>query len=118
MYQNYSIQEWAQIISSSEASGLPRSEWLKLNGITKDRYYYWKKRVNNWYAANSAYAENVSADCSETSTSLVEVPVAATRTTNAANAATIHIGNLYIELNNNASAELIENIGRMIHNAL
>ena len=54
---------------------------------------------------------------------LVEVPVERRipgniQATETVIAAVVHIGNISIELNNNASMQFMENLGRMIQNAL
>lgn len=111
---NYSPEQWQQIIVQAETSGMRRKDWLEVNGISKDQFYYWKTKLRN----QNAIAPIVPAESSE----LIEVPIVKPKkdlkSTEFTTSAIIHLGKISIELNNNASAEFIENLGRMIHNAL
>jgi len=114
---NYSLDQWAQIISNAESSGLRRKDWLELNGISKDQYYYWKTRLRKLDGKESSLEVVAPKD-----SSLVSVPIPKEskhiKCSEFQPAAVIHLGNISVEISGDAPYGLIENIGRMIHNAL
>ena len=112
----YTPEQWAEIIAQGETSGLRRKDFLEINGITKDQYYYWKTRLPK-------LMNNTAIVAPDNNNALVEVPVERRipgniQATETVIAAVVHIGNISIELNNNASMQFMENLGRMIQNAL
>ena len=102
--QDIRLQQWAEIIDAANKSGQTRKQWLAENGITKDAFYYCQKKVRKQYAEQNG---------------LVEVPVCrASGCSSTAAAAVIRIGGMSVEISSSASAEFMENLGRMIRNAL
>lgn len=53
-----SIESWKQRIADRESSGLNVQEWCDQNGLSKDAYYYWRKKVKNSQKA-TPYSEPV-----------------------------------------------------------
>ena len=45
--RNIRIQQWATVIKSKTESGLTVSEFCEQNSISKNRYYYWLRKVKN-----------------------------------------------------------------------
>lgn len=43
----YSLQQAAGMIRSCSESGMPVKEWLRKNEISRDKYYYWKRKLRN-----------------------------------------------------------------------
>lgn len=39
------LAQWAGIIKEQKQSGLTVKDWCSRNGITKDAYYYWQKKL-------------------------------------------------------------------------
>lgn len=118
----YKLREWSRIIAAANASEMKRKDWLELNGITKDTFYYWQKKLQAWILENGPIDASLELPSREDISPLVEVPIIPcsvnTPVTVSEVGAVINLGKLRIELNNNASAQLLESIGRMIHNAL
>lgn len=112
----YTPEQWVTIIAQAETSGLRRKDYLEINGITKDQFYYWKSRLPKLMDKVTPIA------APSKDTSLVEIPivkqVSKTAKITDCTAAIVHIGNISIEINNSASSQFMENLGRMIHNAL
>ncbi|MEG1256992.1 hypothetical protein [Clostridium sp.] len=50
---NQDIILWEQRIKARDESGLPVSEWCKLNEISKNRYYYWSNKINKTEKSNN-----------------------------------------------------------------
>ena len=110
------LKQWCELIEAANRSGLPRKEWLKENGISKDAFYYWQRKVRRYYAEQNGL---VPAVAKTDKVSLVEVPLARQVTGMAVTpAAVIRIGSIAVEISPNVSAEFMENLGRMIRNAL
>ena len=41
------LNEWASRISDQKSRGLSVSEWCVKNGLTKDKYFYWKRKLKD-----------------------------------------------------------------------
>jgi len=42
------IKQWLSINQEANASGLTKSSWCELNGISPRQFYYWQKKVRNF----------------------------------------------------------------------
>lgn len=115
--QEIRIKQWSELIESANNSLLTRKQWLEKNGISKDAFYYWLRKVRKYYAEQNGLIPTT--EDSKTM-SLVEVPIAHVpkNATTQTTAAIIRVGNMTIEINSEASTEFMENLGRMIRNAL
>lgn len=40
-----SLELWKERIADRKASGLKITDWCEKNGLTKNAYYYWQKRI-------------------------------------------------------------------------
>ena len=118
--QEVRLESWAKIVRSCSArpSGVTQKEWLEENGITRDQYYYWQRKLKD------ACLESLQ----EEQVSFVELPVEASRgctnkpvtkkatiksTTltpeNNVVAATLKIAGANIDIYDNASPQFIRN---------
>ena len=114
--QDIRLKQWSELIEAANRSGQSRKEWLKENGISKDAFYYWQRKVRRYYAEENGLMPAVG---NTDKVSLVEVPLARpTSGITAGPAAVIRIGNMAVEISPNASGEFMERLGRMIRNAL
>ncbi len=41
------LNEWVVRIAEQKASGLNVSDWCIQNGLTKDKYFYWKRKIKD-----------------------------------------------------------------------
>lgn len=41
------LQHWSTVIRSRNESSLKLNEWLRENNISKDAYYYWKRKLRD-----------------------------------------------------------------------
>ncbi len=58
------LSHWAELIRECQTSGMKQTDWLQSKGITKDQYYYWRRKVRDQAldAVNASFVEmNVSA---------------------------------------------------------
>ena len=117
--EDIQMKRWAELIKESNETELPRGEWLKQNNITRDCYYYWLNKVRKYYAEQNGLIP-VEDKGTSVATHLVEVPVKmrSADQNNVVPAAVIHINQMCVEINATATGEFMENLGRMIHNAL
>ena len=40
-------RQWAQRIVDFKNSGLPLKEWLLINNLSRDQYFYWKRKLSD-----------------------------------------------------------------------
>lgn len=45
--KRYQLSKWADIVKTCKSSGMKTSEWLAQNNISKDKYYYWQRKVKD-----------------------------------------------------------------------
>lgn len=41
----HNLKKWAAIIKECRLSGMKILQWLEINNISKDQYYYWQKKL-------------------------------------------------------------------------
>lgn len=112
--KDYRINEWTARIRECSTSGLSVKRWCEDNGVAEGSYYYWLKRVR--VAACEALPViqkpikivpiNLSSETIKSST--------ADQDNNAS--LVMRIGSVTMELNNNTSSLLIENVLRALQN--
>ncbi len=97
----YQLSRWSALIKDCESSGIGRAEWMKANGVSRDQYYYWRRKIRD-HALDVMKA------------SFVEVPVNEKNTFTdnelTGTAAEIKIGSLSVFIQNGASKEFISNL--------
>lgn len=95
------ISYWSKMINECQDSGMNVTNWCKENGVNKRKYYYWLRKIRE------KACESMSAMAKPDI-----VPITSVVKTSASNdiAANVRIGNISIEITNNASEELIRNI--------
>lgn len=42
----HNLKKWAAIIKECRSSGMKILQWLEINNISKDQYYYWQRKLN------------------------------------------------------------------------
>lgn len=104
------LKWWANMIEAADRSGCTRKQWFRENGITRDAFYYWRRKI-----------ERSSIDLKDQSDSnqmcLIELPICETNSEEKPGA-TIRINNMTIEVNSNVSLEFLEGLGRLLHRAI
>ena len=45
------MERWSALIKESKESSLLLKDWLRENNISKDQYYYWKRKINDEHAS-------------------------------------------------------------------
>ena len=41
----HNLKKWASIIKECHSSGMKILQWLEINNISKDQYYYWQRKL-------------------------------------------------------------------------
>ena len=41
------LDNWASLIQEQISSGLTKSEWCRINGITERQFFYWQRKIRN-----------------------------------------------------------------------
>lgn len=41
------VSKWTAIMTECRESGIPVKDWLVQNNVSRDQYYYWKRRLKN-----------------------------------------------------------------------
>ena len=41
----HNLKKWAAIIKECRSSGMKILQWLEINNISKDKYYYWQSKL-------------------------------------------------------------------------
>ncbi len=41
----HNLKKWAAIIKECRSSGMKILQWLEINNISKEQYYYWQKKL-------------------------------------------------------------------------
>jgi len=103
---NIRNQSWMQMLQAQKASGLTIKQWCLENQISEHCFYYRQQKLRQ--SAGEALQQFVE----------IQQPVAAPHLENNTmtnSAAQIQAGRAVIELNNNASEELISRIVRVLN---
>lgn len=100
------LAQWNEIIQRSKTEcasrGISMREWLRINRINSGQYYWYRKKLMK----------------SEVKTESTAVMLPVNPKAESTVAAEIQIGNIEVKIFNNAAAEVIETLGRMLRNAL
>ena len=98
--QNNQFALWTKRISDCRKSGMSVSSWCSENGICKSTYYFWQKKVFTKLR-------------NESQPEFAEVCVAAP----AEITATVHLGNISVDIHSGADAETTAMLFQILHHA-
>lgn len=110
----YRVQQWTEIIKNCRSSGLTIDCWCEQNGVSRNTYYYWLRRIRTSYAASLEATDKQvqfmpiklqKELIKETTLEVDEAPVKV-----------IYSG-LIIEIHNNATSHLLEQLMKVLKNA-
>ncbi len=111
--QQYALKKWAGIIKQQQESTLSLKEWLSQNNITKDRYYYWKRKLKNTVLDDlvQGFVELPPLPVQEKIAQVVKVVQPTLPTTvSKETVATLMIGSSVINIYENASQDFLKNL--------
>lgn len=113
--QQYRLNQWMEIIRECRSSGQTVSSWCSNHNIKETSYYYWLKRIR------VAACESLPA-ISTPKQEIVPVNIPSPplesgfQVQEPTSAIIVHFGSVTLELHNSASAALIENTLKALHN--
>lgn len=113
--QRYRLNQWTQIVRECRSSGQTVAAWCEEHNINDKTYYYWLKRVR------IAACEVLPSLCDDSNTIVpVNIPVSksgsGSATQKSSSDIVVHFDTVTMQINNNASAALIENTLRALRN--
>lgn len=99
----YRLEHWSQLIQERQSSGMKIDDWCKANGITRDAYYYWLRKIrkNACQALSLANPENNHTAAFKKLE--IQSPAAGTQA-----AVIIHLPAATVEIQNGASQQTVE----------
>ncbi|MGL6174755.1 MAG: IS66 family insertion sequence element accessory protein TnpA [Cellulosilyticaceae bacterium] len=110
--KTYRLNQWTQIIRECRNSGQTVKDWCNAQGIHPQQYYYWLRKVR--MAATQALP-SVTTDPSIVPLQMPTINQdRSTEQVSKEVVATISLGEVVIQLSNDASSELITNLLRSI----
>ena len=110
------LQKWTTIIQEAKSSGMKLKDWLYENGISKDQYYYWHRKLKmEAIKCNMTTFVDVT-EVSQPPAVVESKTLSETQDNNTEPAAVIRFQNCSIEINNTASVEIIKNLVKAMAN--
>ena len=104
------LQKWITLIQDSKASGMKLKDWLYENNISKDQYYYWYRKLKTEVVKSNLPAFVEVSNISQTPAVVQPENLNVACKSDLKPAAVIRFSNCSIEINNNASVEMIANL--------
>jgi len=122
------LNEWASRISDQMSSGLNVSQWCIRNGLTKDQFFYWKRKLKDeliTQALPDIVPLSLPASVPECNPVITQPPVPTPSVSDCTNCTTcttapsakIHFGDLVIELDPSAPDQFIQSIIKAVRHA-
>ena len=111
------LSQWARLIAECQNSDMTIKEWCCHNGISKDQYYYWLRKVREDSVAklqisNSGHPENMAIK-SESKVSFQKLSVSVPSCSPKA-AVTIHMSDVTLEIAEGTSQQTVEAVLRAL----
>ena len=116
----HNLTKWAAIIKECRSSGMRIFEWLELNNVSKDQYYYWQRKLKETCIDTLEKQQTTFVELpvvnEQFSTAEITISHSACDTKNNVTssdnpvAAIIKVNGITLELDNNASSVFIKNL--------
>lgn len=116
------LAQWAEIVkeATNRPEGVLLKEWLRDNGISKDKYYYWQRRVRA-DAYNKLQLPAVSDTCdisfAEVKLPSAKIPAVSNAASVMKSVATISINGITIDITNDICPEHLALLIREVSHA-
>lgn len=116
----HNLTKWAAIIKECHSSGMRILEWLELNNVSKDQYYYWQRKLKETCIDTLEKQQTTFVELpvvnEQSSTAEITISHSACDTKNNVTssdntvAAIIKVNGITLELDNNASSVFMKNL--------
>lgn len=98
------IQKWSKLIEECRNSNTTVVKWCRENGIKKQQYYYWQKKICNSLCESLPKVKKLESPANFPSFAEIKLP---TQNTSTDIALSISINNISIQVHNNANEKTI-----------
>lgn len=108
----HNLKKWAAIIKECRSSGMKILQWLEINNISKDQYYYWQRKLKETYidTLERQAATFVELPVTKEVPASTELTVTHTVCKNNSIAAVIKTNGVTFEITNTATPDFIKNL--------
>lgn len=113
-------EQWSRIITDCLSSGQPKKTWCQENGVSEKSFYYWQRILRNeaYIEMKQLPAPTQVALSSEPPVAFVELKSTKKETEVQSSFRPdiiLRSGRLVLEISNTASAELLKQLGGILH---
>lgn len=109
------LSHWAQLIGECQNSGLTVKDWCGNNGVSKDQYYYWLRKVRETSLAGFSAGSSANTQLqSEKAVSFQKLSVSVPACIPKASV-TIHLPEATLEIAEGTSQQTVEAVLRALH---
>lgn len=115
----HNLKKWAAIIKECRSSGMKILQWLEINNISKDQYYYWQRKLKETCidTFERQAATFVELPVTKEVPASTELTVTHTVCKNNSIAAVIKTNGVTFEVTNTATPDFIKNLIEAFNNA-
>lgn len=108
----HNLKKWAAIIKECRSSGMKILQWLEINNISKDQYYYWQRKLKETCidTFERQAATFVELPVTKEVPASTELTVTHTVCKNNSIAAVIKTNGVTFEITNTATPDFIKNL--------
>ena len=108
----HNLKKWAAIIKECRSSGMKILQWLEINNISKDQYYYWQRKLKETCIDTFERQAATFVELPVTKEVPISTELTATHTVckNDAIAAVIKTNGITFEITNTATPDFIKNL--------
>ena len=108
----HNLKKWAAIIKECRSSGMKILQWLEINNISKDQYYYWQRKLKETCidTLERQAATFVELPVTKEVPASTELTVTHTVCKNNSIAAVIKTNGVTFEITNTAAPDFIKNL--------
>lgn len=117
--QEIRLKHWAELIHACKSSGLTDKEWLIQNGIPRNQFYYWQRRLRAKAILAMKQEENTDSTHTlvEITQPTVPVPTPTDSLSGTGSLLYIRIADAVIEVNNNTTPEIFRMVIQELRHA-
>ena len=109
------LAQWEPIVKECNASGLSVAAWCRENNISAKKFYYWQRRLRAALTGETTPdAPNFQPPSVAKKNTIVELPTPVITPVTTIAPVVLHLNGYTVEINNDATPELITTIMKVI----